>query len=237
MSEISIAIKSLSKSYIMGKIAVPALHGINLTIKKGEFVSIIGPSGSGKSTLLHLLGGLDHATSGSIEIDGRTLNKMSDKEISEFRNQKIGFVFQDFNLLDNLTVEENIGLPLLIQSGKSKLTEEQQTAVDQILADLELTHRAKHRPTEISGGQKQRTAIGRALINNPEIILADEPTGNLDTQTGKQIINLLQTMHRKRNITLIIITHDHNVADEADRIVKIQDGHLTNASSSKKFTH
>ena len=129
MSEISIAIKSLSKSYIMGKIAVPALHGINLTIKKGEFVSIIGPSGSGKSTLLHLLGGLDHATSGSIEIDGRTLNKMSDKEISEFRNQKIGFVFQDFNLLDNLTVEENIALPLLIQSGKSKLTEEQQKAV------------------------------------------------------------------------------------------------------------
>jgi putative ABC transport system ATP-binding protein len=238
MSENSIEIKSLHKSYRLGKHSIPVLRDINLKIKKGQFVSIIGPSGSGKSTLLHLIGGLDHSTHGSIHIDGQSLSKLNDQEISRFRNQKIGFVFQDFNLLENLTVEENIALPLLIQSGSNSLSKLEQESVTQMLKDLDLLHRAKHRPAEISGGQKQRTAIGRALITNPEIIMADEPTGNLDSQTGKQIIKLLKDNHQQRKITLIIITHDHNIASLADHIIQIQDGIITvGKPSTHKFTH
>ena len=237
MAENSIEIKSLHKSYKLGKHAVPVLKDINLKIKKGQFISIIGPSGSGKSTLLQLIGGLDQANQGSIRIDGQLLSKLNDREISEFRNQKIGFVFQDFNLLENLTVRENIALPLLIQSGQNSLTPQEQQSVTEMLKDLDLTNRANHRPTEISGGQKQRTAIGRALITNPEIILADEPTGNLDTQTGGQIINLLKSINQKKAITLIVITHDQNIASLADHIIQIQDGQITGRPSTSKFTH
>jgi putative ABC transport system ATP-binding protein len=232
-----IQIRNLKKNYYLGQQAIKVLHDINLDIDEGEFVSIIGPSGSGKSTLLHLIGGLDHPTSGHVLIEDEDLAKFSDAEKSAFRNQKIGFVFQDFHLLENLSVEENLALPFLIQSGKNHLTPREQEQVKEILAELDLTHRAKHHPTEISGGQKQRVAIGRALINQPDIILADEPTGNLDSQTGQQIIDLLTRIHQQRNITLIIITHDQKIASSAQRILQIQDGQITSGRSPAKFTH
>ncbi len=237
MAEHSIEIKSLHKSFHLGKQSIPVLRDIDLNIKKGEFISIIGPSGSGKSTLLNMIGGLDSATHGSIHIDGVDIHKLNDKAVSKFRNNKIGFVFQDFHLLENLTVEENIALPLRIQTKRNSLSRAQKKAVTQMLKVLDLHERAHHRPYEISGGQKQRTAIGRALITNPEIILADEPTGNLDTQTGHQIISLLKAINKQKGITLIIITHDHHIAALADRIVQIQDGQITTKASTHKFTH
>jgi len=232
-----IQIQNLSKHYNIGKQSIAVLKDINLSIHQGEFLSIIGPSGSGKSTLLHLLGGLDQPSHGCIIIDEQNIGKLSDQAKSTFRNQKIGFVFQDFHLLENLTVEENIGLPLMIRSGKNNLTPAEQTKVKQIIKELDLSHRAKHRPSEISGGQKQRVAIGRALVNDPEIILADEPTGNLDAETAHQIINLLKKIHQEKHITLIIITHDEHIAKSADHIIQIQDGQIIKRISSGKYTH
>lgn len=221
-----IELKNISKVYHLGKQSIQALQDINLTINKGEFISIIGPSGSGKSTLLHLIGGLDHPTTGEILIDGENITKLRDREISALRNQKIGFVFQDFHLLEDLTIEENISLPLLIKSGKKELTKAEQKHVKKVLDELELSDRAAHHPTEISGGQKQRVAIGRALINEPEILLADEPTGNLDDQTAQHIINLFNKIYQHRKITLIIITHDQQIAKAAHQLIQIKNGKI-----------
>ena len=223
------------KHYLLGHQKVPALHDIDLSISRGEFLSIIGPSGSGKSTLLHLIGLMDHADQGKILFEENDIKKFSENELARLRSEKIGFVFQDFNLLDDLTIEDNIALPLMIRSGKNQLSPNQKKQLDQLMKKLGLSERRHHRPKQISGGQKQRVAIARALIANPAILLADEPTGNLDQQTGDQIIKLLEQICREDQITMIIVTHDHNIAERADRIVQIDQGHLSHKPHTKKY--
>lgn len=225
----------VNKSYRLGKEKVGALHDINLTIARGELISIIGPSGSGKSTLLHLIGLMDHANQGKILFEDSEIKKFSENELAKLRSEKIGFVFQDFNLLDDLTIEDNIALPLLIRSGKNKLSVNQQIQLEDILKKLGIADRRNHRPKQISGGQKQRAAIARALIARPELLLADEPTGNLDEKTGLQIIELLEKICREDKITMIIVTHDHKIAERADRIVQIDEGKLTHKKHVKQY--
>jgi ABC-type lipoprotein export system ATPase subunit len=217
----------VQKHYLLGQQKVPALHDINLTIARGEMLSIIGPSGSGKSTLLHLIGLMDHASHGRILFEENDIKKLSENELARLRSEKIGFVFQDFNLLDDLTIEDNIALPLLIRSGKNRLTPNQKLQVTHLMEKLGLTDRRHHRPRQISGGQKQRAAIARALIAQPEILLANEPTGNLDRQTGDHIIRLLEQFCREDGITMIIVTHDPKIAKIADRIIRLKEGRLT----------
>ena len=195
------------------------MKDINLTIEQGEFVAIVGPSGSGKSTLLHLLGGVDKPTSGKVYVDGIDIYNLSEKELAIFRRRKVGFIFQFYNLVPVLTAEENILLPLLLDSKKID-----NSHVEEIIDILGLKDRKNHLPNELSGGQQQRVSIGRALAYNPSIVLADEPTGNLDSQNSKEIIDLLKISIRKYNQTLILITHDLNLASQADRIVTIEDG-------------
>ncbi|MDV4151965.1 ABC transporter ATP-binding protein [Clostridium sp. AL.422] len=214
-----IEIKNLCKIYGEGEAEVKALDNINLNIEQGEFVAIVGPSGSGKSTLLHLLGGVDIPSSGEIIIKGESIYKLKEKELSILRRRKIGFVFQFFNLIPVLTAEENIEMPVLLDGRKidKKYREE-------LLKLLGLKDRRKHHPSELSGGQQQRVSIGRALANKPSIILADEPTGNLDTKNSKEILELLKYSAKKYNQTLILITHDINIAKSADRVITIEDG-------------
>ncbi|MCC6643510.1 ABC transporter ATP-binding protein [Candidatus Peregrinibacteria bacterium] len=216
----------VNKTYSLNQNQVLALNNVSLEIQKGEFIAIVGASGSGKSTLLHLLGLLDQPSSGEVIWNGHKTKSFSEKKLATIRNQQIGFIFQDFLLLEELSVFENIALPLLIGSSKAGLTKEQHDRVLKLLAELGLEERAHHRPAQISGGQKQRTAIGRALINQPKIILADEPTGNLDSKTGQQIIQLLTKIAKQENITLIVVTHDEHLAKLADRIIKITDGQI-----------
>ncbi len=218
--------QNVNKNYSLGPNQVLALNNVNLEIKKGEFVAITGPSGSGKSTMLHLLGLLDQPSSGEITFNNHKTHKLSEKKLSVIRNQQIGFIFQDFLLLEELSVFDNIALPLLIHSGRSKLTSIEHDRVMKLLVELGLAERAHHLPSQISGGQKQRTAIGRALITEPKIILADEPTGNLDTHTGEQIIKLLTKLSESTGSTLIVVTHDQKLAQQADRIIKIIDGQI-----------
>lgn len=223
------------KHYLLGKQKVPALHDISLSIVRGELLSIIGPSGSGKSTLLHLIGLMDHADQGKILFEDSDIKKFSENELARLRSEKIGFVFQDFNLLDDLTIEDNIALPLLIRSGKNQLSPNQKNQLDELLNKLGLSERRHHRPKQISGGQKQRVAIARALIARPALLLADEPTGNLDQQTGEQIINLLEQFCREDQITMVIVTHDHKIADRADRVIQIDQGKLSPTPHTKQF--
>ncbi len=230
-----IELSDIGKTYKLGKIKIPALKEINLTIQKGEFLSIIGPSGSGKSTLLHLIGLMDTPDHGQILFEENDTQKLNEKELARFRSEKIGFVFQDFNLMDDLTIEDNIALPLLIKSGRNRLSGNEDKKLQFLLQKLNLEDRKKHKPKQVSGGQKQRTAIARALIGEPVLLLADEPTGNLDQETGHQILNLLQDICREDKITMIIVTHDHQIAEKADRIIQIDAGHLSKHPLTKKY--
>lgn len=217
-----IEIDNITKTYGAGATLVEAVRGISLKIQEGEFVAIMGPSGSGKSTLLHLLGGLDQATSGQYILDGVAVNNMDDDSLAEVRNEKIGFVFQQFNLLARTSAIDNVTLPLTYGSGSKK--DLRQQAI-QVLKDVGLEERAHHKPNELSGGQQQRVAIARALINNPSIILADEPTGNLDTKSGDEIMTIFDRLNDEGK-TIILITHERYIAEHTQRIIYLQDGNI-----------
>lgn len=223
-----IEIKDLSKTYKLGELEVEVLKNINLSIEKSEFVSIMGPSGSGKSTLLYLIGGLDKPTKGEILINGKAISTMKDKEESIMRRRDIGFVFQFYNLIPNLNVEENIMLPLLLD-GKSM--KKYRNELNEILEIVGLKDRRHHTPRELSGGQQQRVAIARALINQPEIILADEPIGNLDSKTGTEIMQLFSRINREKGKTIVQVTHSKESAEYGDRIINVKDGRVENAGA------
>ena len=213
--------KNLNKTFKMGDLDIEVLKDINLSIESGEFVSIMGPSGSGKSTLLYLIGGLDKPTSGSVKIKGNELSEMKDKEQSIMRRRDIGFVFQFYNLIPNLSVEENVILPVLLDGKKLK---DYRSKLDDILEVVGLADRRAHTPRELSGGQQQRVAIARALVNEPDIILADEPIGNLDTKTGTEVMQLLQRINREKKKTIVQVTHSKEAADYGNRIINVRDG-------------
>ena len=217
-----IEVKNLSKLYGSGEAEITALKNINLNIEQGEFVAIVGPSGSGKSTLLHLLGGVDTPSSGEVIIKVESIYKLKEKELAILRRRKLGFVFQFFNLIPVLTAEENIEMPVLLDNGKID-----KNYMNELLKLLGLEERRNHHPSELSGGQQQRVSIGRALANKPSIILADEPTGNLDSKNSKEVLELLKYCAKKYNQTLILITHDINIAKSADRVITIEDGQIT----------
>jgi len=222
-----IKISNLSKIYKIGGLNVHALKNVSLDIKTGEFLVIVGPSGSGKSTLMHLMGGLDKPTSGTITVDGEPLADMGDKQLSGFRNRKIGFIFQDFKLHPHLSILENVKIPLILNKSKKYKHATIHKKAAAILKEVGLENRENHKPDQISGGQKQRVAIARALVNGPSIILADEPLGDLDSVTGAKIIKLLKEFHKKKKITMIVVTHDMSIAKHATRTVKLKDGALT----------
>ncbi|EGD49484.1 ABC transporter related protein [Ruminiclostridium papyrosolvens DSM 2782] len=215
-------IENLTKKYGKGQNEVTAVDNISFSVEKGEFVAIIGPSGSGKSTLLHLLGGVDKPTSGKVYIDDKDIYGLREKDLSILRRRKVGFVFQAYNLIPVLTAEENVLMPLLLDSRK-----EDKKYIDELLNILDLKERRKHLPSELSGGQQQRVSIGRALANKPSIILADEPTGNLDTKNSREVLELLKYSAKKYNQTLILISHDMNIASMADRVITIVDGKIS----------
>jgi len=214
-----VKVENLNKSYGKGNTKVEALKDVNLTIKQGEFVAIVGASGSGKSTLLHLLGGVDKPSKGKVQIDGTDIYNLSEKELAIFRRRKVGFIFQFYNLVPVLTAEENMSLPLLLDQ-----KEVNKEHFEELINILGLDDRRNHLPNQLSGGQQQRVSIGRALAYNPSIVLADEPTGNLDTQNSKEIIDLLKLSVKKYNQTLILVTHDLSMAAQADRIITLEDG-------------
>lgn len=214
-------VREVKKSYRMGKVDVPALCGVSFNVDEGEFLTIFGPSGSGKSTLLHLLGGLDRPDEGDILIDGSNILKLSEDKVAELRLSKIGFVFQFFNLLPRLTALKNVQLPLIIAGVSEK---EALDKAKEMLKLVGLETRATHRPVEMSGGEQQRVAMARALINNPKIVLADEPTGNLDTKTGWEIVQLMKKLNEEKSQTFIVVTHDPHIAETADRIIRLKDG-------------
>ncbi|MHC1720563.1 MAG: ABC transporter ATP-binding protein [Clostridiaceae bacterium] len=217
-----IQLTGINKHYFMGDSIIKALNDINLNIESHEFVSIVGPSGSGKSTLMNIIGCLDVASSGSYELDGMEVSNMTDDELAEIRNEKIGFVFQKFNLLPKLSSLENVGLPLIYKGLNPKEVDERSI---EALKKVGLEDRLNHRPNELSGGQQQRVAIARALVTDPPVILADEPTGALDSKTGIEIMDILKKLHSKGN-TIVLITHDNSLASQAERIVRIQDGKI-----------
>ncbi|MCM3761994.1 ABC transporter ATP-binding protein [Alkalihalobacillus oceani] len=212
-------IENLSKVYGKGETAVKALDNVSFSVQKGEFVAIIGPSGSGKSTLLHLLGGVDRPTSGKVLVDNTDMYQLNETQLAIFRRRQIGLIYQFYNLIPILTVEENITLPLLLDDHKVD-----QKQFDDIVGILKLKERLQHLPNQLSGGQQQRVSIGRALISNPAIMLADEPTGNLDSKNSREIIDLLKMFNKTFNQTLVVITHDDRIALQADRIISIEDG-------------
>lgn len=212
-------VENLSKSYGKGEAKVDALKNINLSIKKGEFIAIVGPSGSGKSTLLHLLGGVDKPTIGNVFINDINIYDLKEKDLAIFRRRNVGLIYQFYNLIPVLTVKENILLPAELDNRKID-----KEYLEDLLKTLDLKERENHLPSELSGGQQQRTSIGRVLINRPSIVLADEPTGNLDSKNSKEIVELLKVSVKKYNQTLIMITHDTNIALQADRVITIEDG-------------
>ncbi|MBF0705330.1 MULTISPECIES: ABC transporter ATP-binding protein [Bacillales] len=214
-------IENLSKVYGKGETAVKALDNVSFSVKKGEFVVIIGPSGSGKSTLLHLLGGVDRPTSGNVLVDNTNIYQLDETQLAIFRRRQIGLIYQFYNLIPILTVEENITLPMLLDEHKVD-----QKQLENIVGTLGLQNRLGHLPNQLSGGQQQRVSIGRALISNPSIMLADEPTGNLDSQNSSEIMELLKMFNKNYNQTLIVITHDERIALQADRVISIEDGRI-----------
>ncbi|WP_313799678.1 ABC transporter ATP-binding protein [Cytobacillus sp.] len=216
-------IENLSKIYGKGETAVKALDHVSFSIKKGEFVAIIGPSGSGKSTLLHMLGGVDRPTTGKVLVDNTDIYQLNETQLAIFRRRQIGLIYQFYNLIPVLTVEENITLPLLLD--EHKVDKKQ---LEEIVNILNLQNRLSHLPNQLSGGQQQRVSIGRALISHPAIMLADEPTGNLDSKNSGEIIDLLKMFNKTYNQTLIVITHDERIALQADRVITIEDGRITN---------
>jgi putative ABC transport system ATP-binding protein len=217
-----IELKNISKTFQSGPFQTNALANINLSIKKGEFVTINGPSGSGKTTLLNIIGGLDSKTGGEIFVNNRDIGKLNDKDLSEYRNSEVGFVSQEFYFEPKLSVKDNVLLPTFF----NHKTEKNEKRAEKLIEEVELTNKKKSKITELSGGQKQRTVIARALINNPTIILADEPTGNLDAKTGKTIIELLKNLHKTYKITLIIATHDAKIAEASERTIHLKEGRI-----------
>ena len=217
-----IEVRDLTKTYKMGEVEVQALRGVSFTIRRGEVISIMGPSGSGKSTIMNTLGCLDRPTSGEYFLDGESVAQMSDDQLASVRNRKVGFVFQSFNLLSRQTATFNVELPLRYAG----LMEGRRAKAEAALRAVGLEQRMTHRPTELSGGQQQRVAIARAIVNDPAIIMADEPTGNLDSKVGKEIMSLLLNLNRDRGTTLIIVTHDPNIADQTQRVIRLRDGLL-----------
>jgi putative ABC transport system ATP-binding protein len=212
----------LWKSYVMGSETIHALRGVSVGIERGEYVAIMGPSGSGKSTLMNLIGCLDTPSKGSYLLNGKQVSQMNDDELARIRNEEIGFVFQTFNLLPRATALHNVELPLIYAGVTGK---ERSERANRALERVELTDRKSHRPNELSGGQRQRVAVARALVNNPSILLADEPTGNLDSKTGEEIMNLFARLHQGGN-TIIIVTHEADIAAHAHRVVHIRDGQV-----------
>jgi ABC-type lipoprotein export system ATPase subunit len=213
----------LTRTFEVGETQIEALRGINLEVPRGQFVALVGPSGSGKSTLLNLVGGLDHPTDGQLWVDGVELAASSEKELTEHRRQRVGFVFQSFNLLPRLTALENVALPLMFVG----VTEQDRLdRARELLTRVGLEDRLEHQPTQLSGGEQQRVAIARALVGRPIIILADEPTGNVDSETGQEIMELLRGLNRDEDVTLLLVTHDTEAAKFADRVVLLRDGEI-----------
>ena len=213
---------NLCKTYGKNENLVKALDGVSFSVEKGEFVAIIGPSGSGKSTLLHVLGGVDMPTDGKVYVDGKDVYAQNPEQLAIFRRRQVGLIYQFYNLIPVLNVEENITLPVLMDNRKIN-----RERLNELLHTLSLTDRTQHLPNQLSGGQQQRVSIGRALMNAPAIVLADEPTGNLDSKNGQYIVELLKLSNKKYNQTLIVITHDENIAIQADRIISIEDGKIS----------
>lgn len=220
--DLVIEARDLRKTYKMGEIEVQALRGVSFTIERGEVVAIMGPSGSGKSTMMNTLGCLDRPTSGDYILDGESVAEMNDDQLASVRNRKVGFVFQSFNLLSRLTALGNVELPLRYAG----ITEGRRERAKAGLEAVGLENRMNHRPYESSGGQQQRVAVARSLVNNPAIIMADEPTGNLDSKVGKEIMNLLLNLKKERGTTLIIVTHDPKIAEQTQRVIRLRDGEL-----------
>ena len=226
-----IEVKNLERIYLVDGVLTPALRGVSFDINSGDFVAIMGPSGSGKSTLLHILGFLDRHTGGEYYFDGKTMSDYSDKEMAHVRNKKMGFVFQTFNLLPRTTVLENVKLPLLYSGIKESLWN---GLALKAIEQVGLSHRINHLSSQLSGGEKQRVAIDRALVNNPQVIFADEPTGNLDSKSGQMIMNILQELNIKDKHTIILVTHETYTAEHAERIIHILDGQI---DSDKTVDH
>jgi putative ABC transport system ATP-binding protein len=222
-----IRVKDLVKTYHVGEVTVRALRGANLEVHPGEFIAVTGPSGSGKSTLMHILGCLDRPTSGQYFLDGKDVSRMSKDDLAAVRNHKIGFVFQGFNLLSRTTALDNVELPLLYNTGKNKLkAAERHKRAMEALSAVGLAERFHHYPNQLSGGQQQRVAIARSLINRPSIILADEPTGNLDTRTSVEVMGIFQKLNIERGITIVLITHEMDIAEYGTRLVRFRDGKI-----------
>ncbi len=215
--------RHVTKQYRMGEVTVDALDGVDFIVEKGEFVAVMGPSGSGKSTLLHLLGGLDKPTDGEVTLAGKKISVLSDKEVTLTRRRNVGFIFQFYNLLPTLTAEENVALPLLIDGKRLK---DYRDKIDGLLALVGLAGRKKHKPDQLSGGEQQRVAIARAFVTDPDIVLADEPTGNLDSKAGEEVLNLLRRSCDEMGQTIVMVTHDPKAASFADRIVFLRDGRI-----------
>ena len=223
MKEAIIKLDNVWKTYEMGEVKVNALQGVNLEIKKGEFVAIMGPSGSGKSTAVNMVGSLDIPTKGKVYLEGHDISKLSESKLAQLRGRKIGFIFQQFNLINTLTALENVALPMVFQDTPR---EERIKKATRILEKIGLGDRMGHRPTELSGGQQQRVAIARALANEPDVILADEPTGNLDSTTGETVMGFLEELNKKDGKTIVMVTHDLNIAHHAHRIEFLKDGQI-----------
>jgi putative ABC transport system ATP-binding protein len=222
-SEYSVVVKNVSKVYRSGTIEVDALINVSFALKKGEFVAIVGPSGSGKSTLMHILGTIDRPTIGEVYIDGIATSEMDGDKLAEFRNKKLGFVFQAFNLVNGLSAEMNVELPLMVNPMP---IHERKERADKLLVQLGLEDRLRLKPTQLSGGQQQRVAVARALVNNPALLLADEPTGNLDTKSGEEVIKLFKGISRSQHVTTVMVTHNPDITKQCDRVIHIKDGRL-----------
>ena len=221
--DVIIELQDVKKTYLMGEVKVNALNGVNLKIRKGEFVAIIGPSGSGKSTMLQMIGCLDVPSAGVVKLDNINITELSESDLAQLRCKKIGFVFQNFNLIPALTALDNVILPMMFHDFQKR---EREYIAKELLTKFGLQKRLYHKPTELSGGEQQRVAIARALATNPDVILADEPTGNLDLKSGKEIMNLLSHLNKEEKKTLIIVTHERFIAEYADRVVRLMDGKI-----------
>ncbi len=227
-----VSIRDVVKEYNLGKVVVPALRGVSLEVDKGEFISIAGPSGSGKTTLLNLIGCVDTATRGTVEVSGQNTGTLSERQLTSLRLDTIGFIFQSFNLVSVLTVFQNVEFPLLLQNRLSK--SERKARVMQLLEQVGLATHAKHRPNELSGGQRQRVAVARALVTEPQIVLADEPTANLDSVTGQAIIDLMRSLNEQKGTTFIFSTHDYKVMQHANAVVQLADGKITGRETPER---
>jgi len=222
-----IRLKDIKKTYLMGRVPVEALRGVDIDIADGEMVAAMGPSGSGKTTLLNIIGLLDTASVGSYKLEGDEVGKLSDRRRSQLRNKRFGFVFQVYNLLPRLTALENVMIPLIYGGVRKK---ERRPRAEAALEAVGLKERMRHRPSELSGGEQQRVAIARALVNEPSVILADEPTGNLDSKSGEAIMDLIQQLHKERKVTVLLVTHNTAVAERAERVIQLQDGQVANGA-------